>query len=77
MYLAVMEENTRKNNAFTLAEVVSGQRISQNRAWRFDNVRILHILLIGPAGDELTEAQKAAVRIACNIQFGPGKVVVL
>ena len=71
MYLAVTEENQRKNIAFDLAQVVSRLKTEGGFTWSFDKDRVLHISIAG-----LTLAERTAIQTACDTSFGTGKVVV-
>ena len=71
MYLAVTEENSRKNLVFAAALNFAKAQAEASFSWSFDKDRVLHISITG-----LTLAGKTAIQIFCDTQFGPGKVVV-
>ena len=71
MYLAVSEENSRKNTAYGLAQVVNRTKVGDSFAFSFDVARVLRISIAG-----LTAPERTAIQNACDIRFGPGKVVV-
>lgn len=71
MYLAVVEENTRKNIAVGLARAINWDKAEADFSWRFDKSRVLHISIA-----RLTNVERMAVLAACDAQIGPGKVLV-
>jgi len=70
-FLANYDENRRKNVTFTIANQVKAIGLDKF-AWNFDGNGVLHVSFAG----ELTNAQRTAVQNYCDVQFGPGKVVI-
>ena len=80
MYLAVTEENSRKNLVFGLLEESIPGMLPENYSWAFGaspgggafGNRVLHVTI----GRPITTGQKTAIQAAVDARFGPGLVMV-
>lgn len=71
IYQQVMAENRRKNTVVVIAKQVRPQfEWSTDYQWSFDDQRRLIVKIAG-----MTEAHKAQLLAAAEIQFGPGLVI--
>lgn len=76
---AVVDENVRKNVALSITSNHYAGQLNATRLvefmgtvkWSFDESRLLRITVPGAEGSAI-----AAVQSSCNLQFGPGKVIV-
>lgn len=74
MYLAVGDENTRKNLTFGLLQQALPGLMPEHYVWDFDANRVLRVRVVGIVA---TAGQMAAVLARCDAQFGPGRVQVV
>jgi len=71
-FTANYEENRRKNIVIPIAQSVKSALIPDHYSWAFDASGVLTVSFAG----NLTTPQKAQLQSHCDLQFGPGKVMV-
>ena len=71
-FTANYEENRRKNTAIAVAQSVKSSITADHVTWSF---RADGVLLMDYGGN-LTANQKGQMKAACDVQFGPNKVLV-
>lgn len=67
------DENKRKNITWSAALVEKASLTLDKYQWSYSDTGVLTVNF----GSDLTAQQKTRLQNACNIQFGPGKVIVL
>lgn len=72
LYNGLYDQNRRKNTAFRLASSEKADLKYDQFSWSYDASLVLTV----DFGSLLTAQQKARVQSLCDLQFGPGKVVV-
>lgn len=72
-YVACYDVNKRKNITMAASQVVKSNIDLSLVFWSYNSQGVLTI----NAGAQLTNQQKNQLQNNCNLQFGPGKVVVL
>lgn len=70
-FAANYDENRRKNVTFQLANQIKEIDLSKF-SWHFDDAGVLYVSFSG----ELTNQQRTVAQNYCDVQFGPGKVVI-
>jgi hypothetical protein len=72
VYQAVRSENRRKNLIGVIARSIRPAFLDTEYTWVFDAQRRVVVTIAN-----LTNAQKTALRTACDLQFAPGLVTIL
>jgi len=72
-FTANYAENRRKNISWVAAQSVRSTLNLENFKWSYNEQRVLTVEF----GGVLTTQQQSGLQNACDVQFGPGKVVVL
>lgn len=72
-FTRVTDENHRKNTAFRMAKAIKASLEYPEMRWWFDATGLLTVDLAG----YFTANQKSNLQAQADIQFGPGKVLVI
>lgn len=71
-YNTLLAENRRKNTTLSIAQSVRATLTPEDFRWSFDGSRTLLVTF----AVSLTTNQRNNIQAACDVQFGPGRVVV-